>query len=77
MKENIFEELREYCADNFVTRKELCKITGGFLPPGTLAQLDTKGIGIPSHKLGQKIVYQLDDVIEWLKSNTTLINFDD
>ena len=77
MNKNIFEELREYCVDDFVTRKNLCKITGGFLTPGTLAQLDSKGSGITPHKIGHKIVYKIDDVIEWLKNNTTLINFND
>lgn len=77
MREDIFEELKEYCPHGFVTRKGLSKLTGGFLPVGTQAQFDSKGIGIRHAKLGRQVVYKIDDVIEWLKKNTTLVNFDD
>lgn len=74
-KEMIFERIKEYCPRNFVTRKEIQKITGGFLSKGVLTQLDCQGIGIKHRTIGNKVVYDINDVVEWLKSSTQLLNF--
>ncbi len=77
MKENIFDDLREYCPREYITRKELKRITGGLICGNTMAQFDRLGKGIQNRKIiGCKTVYFVDDLIEWLKRNTELINFD-
>lgn len=73
---DIFEELRKYCPSGFVTRQNIGKLTGGLLNAGTMAQLDHKKLGITNRKtVGNKTVYDIEDVIVWLKNNTELINF--
>ena len=70
----IFEELRNYCPSGFVARKDIYKLTGGLINPGTIANLDSKGIGIPNKsKIGKQVVYQIDDVISWLDKNTKIL----
>lgn len=78
MKNNIFEGLREYCQNEYVTRKDLKKITGGLICGKTIALLDQKGKGIQNRQiLGKQVIYKIDDLINWLKNNTTLVNFED
>ena len=75
--EGVFERLRAFCPSGLVTRSEIKELTGGFLTTQTIAILDSMGQGIPNRKLiGSKIVYSIDDVIEWLQNNTELINFE-
>lgn len=73
---SIFDELRKYCPNGIVHRKDIERITGGILNPHTLAQLDSQGAGIPSYKIGRNITYKIDDVISWLEKNSELINFE-
>ena len=76
MKDEIFERLRATCPKGYITRSEIKKITGGFLTGSTMSQLDFHGIGIKNRQqIGTKVVYNIDDFIEWLKNNTELINF--
>ncbi|MBQ3565180.1 MAG: hypothetical protein IJA14_03450 [Alphaproteobacteria bacterium] len=73
----VFDELKGYCPSGFVTRKELQKLTGGLISSRTIANLDSSGVGIKNRTvIGSKVVYKIDDVIEWLQANTKLINFD-
>lgn len=78
MKKDIFDELKEYCPRGYVTRDELKRITGGLICGRTMAVLDQKGKGIKNRQIiGRKVVYFIDDLIEWLKNNTMFENFDD
>ena len=78
MNKNIFDELKQYCPRGYVTREELKKITGGLICGRTMAVLDQTGKGIKNRKIiGRKVVYFIDDLIDWLKNNTTFENFDD
>lgn len=78
MKENIFEELRKYSSDDFIFRSEINKLTGGILLPQTMACFDARGEGISNRRyMRRQVIYDIDDVINWLKNNTTLINFDE
>lgn len=73
----IFDDLKKYCPSGFVTRKELQKLTGGLIHAKTIANLDSQGVGIKNKSvIGTKVIYEIDDVITWLKENTELINFD-
>ena len=52
----------------YFTRKQVCEQLGGLLRPGTLANLDSLGIGCPGKKLiGGKIVYPRSEFIKWLE----------
>ena len=77
MKENIFEELRKYCSKDFVFRSEINKLTGGILLPQTMACLDARGERVSRKYMRRQVIYDINDVISWLKNNTTLINFDE
>lgn len=78
MKENIFDELKDYCPRGYITRSELKKITGGLICGRTMALLDQSGNGVRERQIiGRKVVYLIDDLIDWLKNNVELVNFDD
>lgn len=78
MKEDIFDELKAYCPRGYVTRDELKKITGGLICGRTMAVLDQTGKGVKNRQvIGRKAVYFIDDLIDWLKNNTELVNFED
>lgn len=75
-KEIIFEKLRDYCPKNVVYRNEIDKLTGGLLLARTMTNKDSQGIGIQKRRMvGRRVVYTIDELIEWLKNNTKLINF--
>ena len=77
MREDIFDELKRYCPRGYVTRDELKRITGGLICGRTMAILDQTGRGVRNRQIiGRKTVYFIEDLIEWLKNNTELINFD-
>lgn len=53
---------------SLVARSEVGKFTGGVISPGTLANLDCKGLG-PQEKIriGKKVVYDASAFVEWLR----------
>ncbi|MDD2389216.1 MAG: hypothetical protein PHP23_05730 [Desulfobacterales bacterium] len=51
------------------TRKNVCSHLGGLMAPGTLANLDSKGLGCSGRKLiGGKVVYSKAEFLKWLES---------
>lgn len=72
----VFDELKDYCRRDFVFREDIKKITGGLLNHNTMAQLDSRGLGIKNRiMIGRRIAYPIDELISWLEKNATLINF--
>ena len=66
----MFECLKEKWKSNIVLRSQLSKFSGGILNPSTMAKLDCKGQGIGKVvKQGQKVAYEIDDVINWLEKH--------
>lgn len=56
----------------FIARTEIKKITGGLISPGTAANLDSKGMGIPgAFKIGKNIAYPKNNLADWLISRIT------
>ena len=52
---NVFEKLRDYCPNGFVYRKDIYKLTGGLISSKTMANLDSRGLGIKTRvKIGKK-----------------------
>ena len=64
-----FDEMREKWPSEYVARTEVDKFSGGLVNPRTLANYDCLGTG-PAEKirLGKKIGYTVDSLIEWLNS---------
>ena len=56
-------------ASGYVARSEIRRFTGGAVAPGTMANLDSRGLGPQGGiRLGRKVVYPVHDLIAWLES---------
>lgn len=67
-KETI-QQLSQKWPSPFVARSEISKFSGGLLAPGTCANNDSAGTGIPrAFRISRKIAYPVDSAIEWLIS---------
>ena len=76
-KQIIFDKLKAYCPDGLVYRYKIDKITGGFLNPNTMRNLDCLGQGVPNRVIrGRLVAYPIDELIKWMKNNINLLNFD-
>ena len=63
-----FSEIRENNPSGFIMRKNLSEQTGGLLHGPTMAQLDSKGKGIPGMiSIGRKVAYPVAGVIDFLQ----------
>lgn len=77
IKEDIFDELKKYWSNDYVTRKDLKKITGGLLCGRTMEKLDHAEKGIRARVIvAGRTVYHIDDLIAWLKANVRFVNFE-
>lgn len=64
---NVIRKLGEKWPSSFVARSEIAKFSGGLLAPGTAANNDSLGTGIPgSFRISKKIAYPVDSAIDWL-----------
>ena len=53
----------------FICRSEVPQFTGGIVTTGTLANLDSKKIGIPNaFRIGRRVCYPIESVVDWLIS---------
>ncbi len=69
--DKILESLAERWPSEIVARKEIGKFTGGVLSSRTLANMDSKGTGIPERfLLANQVAYPVSAVIAWLKSRS-------
>ncbi len=63
------DKLKTNWKSPFVSRESLEKFSGGIINCRTMRNLDCQKKGIPNRfRIGRKIVYSVDDVIDWLKS---------
>ena len=63
-----FKKLAEDWKSPFVARSEMENFTKGLYKPRSMNTFDGNGSGIKRKlKIGTKIVYLKEDVIEWLK----------
>lgn len=63
------EELRQKWPSNIVARSEFNSFTGGAISPKTIANLESEGKGPKNkHFMGNKVVYRIDDAIDFLRS---------
>ena len=49
------------------TRKTICKLLGGYLTPGTLRNLDSKGEGPGGVRAKKNILYERETFLAWLE----------
>ena len=69
----IFEHLRENLPP-IISRDHVSDILGGVISAKTLANLDSEGKGPKRMRIGRKIVYRTDDLLEWLVARTISLN---
>jgi len=50
------------------TRKFICERLGGYLTPGTLANLDSKGQGPGGIRAGKSVLYEREHFLIWLEN---------
>lgn len=53
---------------DIVVRKEVGDFTGGLISPGYIKNLDNMGKGPRRFRIGKKVAYRVDDLIEWIES---------
>lgn len=74
MNRTIFEEMAERWPSPIVSRTEIKHFTGGVITEKYLANLDSLGKGPAGRfRLGRKICYPVNELIEWLESRATRI----
>jgi len=64
------DQLAKHWSSPVVARtvKDLHAFAGGGLPSkGTMANLDSLGEGPPRFRIGKKVVYPVDTLIDWMK----------
>lgn len=59
----------------FVARQEIKKFSGGIMSVKYIANLDSQGLGPRGRiKIGRKVAYPVDALVEWLESRSTAEN---
>lgn len=53
---------------SLLTRKDIGRFLGTLISPRYLANLDCNGKGPARTRIGQKVVYRREDIIEWLRN---------
>jgi len=66
---NLTEKLPPIIARNHVET-----LLGGVISSKTLANLDSLGEGPKRMKIGRKVAYLTEDLLEWLANRTTSLN---
>ena len=68
----VLDSLADRWPSEIVARKEIGKFTGGVLSSRTLANMDSKGTGIPERfLLANQVAYPVSAVIAWLKERSS------
>ncbi len=78
MQENQnLSKLIEKWPSAFVARPEIGKFSGGMLSAGTMANLDSKGLG-PEGKVrvGRKVAYEVHALVRWLEARNPVASID-
>ena len=57
-----------------ISRDHVEKILGGIISSKTLANLDSLGQGPKRMRVGRKVVYKTEDLLEWLAQRTVHLN---
>jgi hypothetical protein len=65
--DSVLEKLKAAWPSPLVARCELGRFSGGMLHGRTVANLDSLGQGPPRIRIGRKIGYDRDGLLEWLR----------
>jgi hypothetical protein len=58
----------------FIARDHVEKLLGGVISSKTLANYDSEGKGPKRMRMGRKVVYKTENLLEWLAKRTTILN---
>jgi len=65
-----FDELKKKWPAPIVARTEVSRFSGGLLNPRTMANQDSLGVGPRHMKMGKKVFYTVDDLVNFMKKRT-------
>lgn len=57
-----------------IARDHVEKLLGGIISSKSLANLDSLGEGPKRMRVGRKVAYRTDDLLEWLSNRTKNLN---
>ena len=57
-----------------ISRDHIEKLLGGVVSSKTLANLDSLGMGPKRMRIGRKVAYMTEDLLEWLAQRTVHLN---
>lgn len=57
-----------------ISRDHIEKYLGGIISSKTLANLDSLGKGPKRMRVGRKVAYMTEDLLEWLEERTKALN---
>lgn len=67
-----FTLLKKSWPSTLVARSEISRFSGGVVSPHYIANMDCRGIGPAERiRIGRKIAYPLDSLVDWLKNRAT------
>ncbi len=71
---DLIKRIKENYKSPFVARDRLAEVTGGVINPRTMRNRDCQGTGIRGRfKIGRKVAYPIEEVINWLIENSAEI----
>jgi predicted DNA-binding transcriptional regulator AlpA len=57
-----------------ISRDHVEKLLGGIISAKRLANLDSLGEGPKRMRIGRKIAYRTEDLLDWLEARTKILN---
>jgi len=57
-----------------ISRDHVSELLGGVISSKTLANLDSEGKGPKRMRIGRKVAYLTEDLLEWMAARATALN---
>ena len=57
-----------------IARDHVERLLGGIISSKSLANLDSLGVGPKRMRVGRKVAYRTEDLLEWLSNRTKTLN---
>lgn len=71
----MIEDMKDKWPSAIVAREKVSEFTGGLISTGYIANLDCKGEGPDSIRIGRKVCYPVSSFLEWLKNRAIKNSF--
>ncbi len=68
-----FKLLKKSWPSSLVARSQVGVFSGGIVSPSYIANMDCRGMGPERIRIGRKIAYPVDALVDWLKEKSTTI----